>query len=93
MRESRFGINSIAYEWLLEIGLKVLSSPNHERRAVFVESLLNQVCKDGLLSSKFISMVRALEEEERLATEEGEEEVFDRYLGRPPFPFTWSRNC
>lgn len=93
MRESRFGINALAYEWLLEIGLKVLCTPqNHKRREAFVKSLLEQCCKDGLLSTKFASMIRSLEKEERSATEEGEEEIFNKYLQNPPFPATWNRN-
>jgi hypothetical protein len=93
LRESRFGINALAYELILEIGLKVLHSPeNCKRREDFVRGLLKQCCKDGFLSPKFTSMVRSLEEEERSATEEGEKEIFNKYLGEPPFPATWNRN-
>ena len=93
MRQSRFGINALAYEWLLEIGLKVLCTPqNHKRREAFVTSLLQQCCKDGLLSIKFVSMIRSLEKEERTEGEEGEEEILNKYLQNPPFPATWNRN-
>lgn len=93
MRESRFGVNALAYEWVLEIGLKVLSSPEkHDRREQFVMSLLKQVCKDGFLSPKFISMLRSLEAEERSFMKEGEEKMFNKYLAQPPFPATWNRN-
>lgn len=92
MRESRFGINALAYEWLLEIGLKVLSSPEMDkRRENFVKSLLEQCCKDGFLSRKFVSKVSALEVEQ-LAQEEGENKIFNKYLGKPPYPATWNRN-
>eukprot|EP00804_Cyclotella_cryptica_P025415 CCRYP_017190-RF/>CCRYP_017190-RF protein AED:0.46 eAED:0.46 QI:0/0/0/1/0/0/2/0/119 len=93
MRESRFGINSLAYEWLLEIAIKVLHSPeNHERRQLFIESLINQCRKDGLLSAKCVSLLKSLEDGERIAEEEEEGQTFIDFLGDPPFPATWSRN-
>lgn len=93
MRESRFGVNNLAFEWLLEIGLKVLASvDNRARREDFVNSLLEQCCKDGYLSGKFISMIRSLEMDERSAADEGKDEIFNKYLQRPPFPATWTRN-
>lgn len=91
MRGSRFGVNNLAYEWLLEIGLKVLhSTENRKRRDDFVNSLLGQCCTDGFLSSTFVSMIRSLEKKER--PEEDEEEGFNKYLSEPPFPATWTRN-
>lgn len=92
MRESRFGINALAYEWLLEIGLKVLQSPEmHKRREDFVHSLLKQCCTDGFLSSKFMDKINSLEEE-HLVEGEGENKIFNKHIGKPPFPATWSRN-
>ncbi|KAL7482440.1 hypothetical protein ACHAW6_008115 [Cyclotella cf. meneghiniana] len=92
MRESRFGIDSLAYEWLLEIALKVLHSPeNHSRRRVFVESLIQQCCKDGLLSAKCVRLLESLKEEDGERTvEEGQRG--SNFLGDAPFPATWSRN-
>ncbi|KAL7520984.1 hypothetical protein ACHAWX_005674 [Stephanocyclus meneghinianus] len=92
MRESRFGIDSLAYEWLLEIALKVLHSPeNHSRRRVFVESLIRQCCKDGLLSVKCVRLLESLEEEDGERTAE-EGRRGSNFLGDAPFPATWSRN-
>ena len=78
-------------EWLLKIGLKVLDSvDSRKRREDFVNGLLEQCCKDGLLSGKLVSMVRTVEKEERIET--GDEEVFYKYLQQPPFPPTWTRS-
>jgi hypothetical protein len=91
MRESRFGINDLAFVWLLEIALKVLED-DQKRREEFVKSLVEQCCKDGFLSAKFVNMIRSIEEEERQTTQEDDDAVFNKYLAKPPFPATWTRN-
>ena len=65
------------------------------RRQVFVESLIKQCCKDGLLSAKCVGLLESLEEEEDGDGMTEEEQVghgLSNFLGDPPFPATWSRN-
>lgn len=92
-RESRFGINSFAYAWLLEIGLKVLSSPkDNKKREDFIKNLTKHCCKDGLMSRKFVrELADGVVYDEGWTAEESKR-MCDEVLGEPPFPFQWSRN-
>ena len=93
MRESRFGVDSFAYAWLLEIGLKVLQSPKHnERRETFVASLAKQCCKDGLLSVRFIRQLADGKVYAEGWTAEESERLGRKVFGEAEFPVVWSRN-
>ena len=98
MKESRFPPNtSLVYIWLLEIALKVLSSPNNDKRqAELVTKLFEQCCKDGLLSSKFVRKLSPFSQgpfyDEGWTVEESER-ICKELFGDPPcFPSGWSRN-
>ena len=58
LKDSRFQIDYLAYNLMLEIQLKVLSSASdNERRAELITNLFEECCKDGLLSSNFVTML------------------------------------
>ena len=93
MKNSRFSPDHLAYTWLLEIGLKVLASPDNDiRREEFVTSLFKQCCTDGLLSSQFLKKLSSGPFCEEGWTAKESKRICDELLGDPPFPNAWSRN-
>lgn len=83
MKESRFEPDYVAYVWLLEIALKVLTSPvNDERRIEVVTSIFEQCCKEGMLSGKFA----------RVLSSTLKPEICKQLFGDLPLPTAWSRN-
>lgn len=90
MRDSRFGIDAQAYEWLLEIGAKVLGPHDTKKRDDFVSSLVQQCCNDGYLSAKFINKLANPSHYKPIQESDGVELAL--LLGEPPYPTSWSRN-
>lgn len=92
-KRSRFQVDHLAYAWLLEIALKVLSSQNDdERREEFLRGLFEQVCIDGLLSSTFLKKLTDGPFYEEGWTQFESERLRYELLGESPFPTAWSRN-
>jgi len=93
MRDSRFGVNSLAYEWLLDIGLKVLASQkDNKRREDFLISLVEQCCRDGLLSVRFVKSLSSGRVFDEGWTAGERERICRQIFGDAPFPMHWSRN-
>lgn len=96
MKASRFPPDSdLAYTWLLETVLKVLSSATREE---FIMNLFKQTCQDGFLSSKFVRKLSPFSISNSSLCDEGwtaskSEEFCKELFGDPPcFPSAWSRN-
>lgn len=98
MKESRFPPDSdLAYIWLLETTMKVLSSANQDtRREEFITDLCKQICQDGFLSSKFVRTLSPFSNASMCGegwTAKKSEGLCKELFGDPPcFPSAWSRN-
>jgi hypothetical protein len=92
-KRSRFQVDHLAYTWLLEIALKVLSSQSDDtRRAETIKELIEQTCIDGMLSSTFLNKFSNGPFYEEGWTQDESERLRKEHLGDPPFPTAWSRN-
>ena len=92
-KRSRFAVDHLAHTWLLEIALKVLSSPNNDkRREEVVTELFKQCCKDGFLSSQFLSKLTEGPFHDEGWTREESGRICRELLGDPPYATAWSRN-
>lgn len=95
VEESRFQSDHLAYSWLLEVALKVLSSPKHDkRRTDVIQGIFEQCITDGLLSAKFCRVIAngPFQKEQGGWTRQESERMRQQLFGEPPFPTTWSRN-
>jgi hypothetical protein len=92
-KRSRFQVDHLAYTWLLEIALKVLSAQSdNTRRAETIKELIEQICIDGMLSSTFLNKLSNGPFYEEGWTQDESERLRKEHLGDPPFPTAWSRN-
>lgn len=92
-RSSRHVVEPNAYAWVMQIGLKALSSPaDDEARARLTRHLSKTCCGDGYVSKNFVNALSngpiwtegwTAEESDRLT-----KEIF----GEWPIPKSWSRN-
>ena len=92
-RASRHAVEANAYAWIMQIGLKALSSPADDAgRLKLIRHLTKACCEDGYVSKNFVNALSngpiwaegwTAEESERMT-----KEVF----GDWPMPKSWSRN-
>lgn len=92
-RSSRHAVEQNAYAWIMQIGLKALSSPADDAgRQKLIRHLSKACCEDGYVSKNFVNALSngpiwaegwTAEESERMT-----KEVF----GDWPMPKSWSRN-
>ena len=78
---------------MLEIQLKVLSSASYdERRAELITNLFEECCKDGLLSSNFVTMLtRGPFHKEGWTKEESQRLCNELWDGHESIPASWTR--
>jgi len=93
LKESRFQIDYLAYNTMLEIVLKVLSSASDdEKRTESITNLFEECCKDGLLSSNFVTMLtRGPFHKEGWTKEESQRLCKELWDGHESIPASWTR--
>ncbi|KAL7545361.1 hypothetical protein ACHAWF_008710, partial [Thalassiosira exigua] len=93
LKESRFPLEYTAYCWLLEVALKVLSSPQDDkRRREFVMSTFDECCREGLLSSKLVKVLSNGPFHDEGWTADESERTCKELFADQPLPSSWSRN-
>ena len=93
LKESRFQIDYLAYNTMLEIQLKVLSSASYdEKRTESITNLFEECCKDGLLSSNFVTMLtRGPFHKEGWTKEESQRLCKELWGDHESIPASWTR--
>lgn len=90
---SRHHVDWISYQWLLEVGLKVLSEEKYNtKRLDFLKNVTRKCCENGLLARE---VVRAISNGPVFVdgwTKNMCNQAVKTVLGEWPLPKSWSRN-
>jgi hypothetical protein len=93
LRASRHEVGVLVYRWLLKLGLRTLSGPQHdEDRQSFLADIIQDCCNDGLVSSVFIRELSSGPVYTTGWTVRNSRDAVAAYFSEWPMPASWSRN-
>jgi len=92
-RSSRHAVEPNAYAWIMQIGLKALSSPADDMARVrLIQHLSKACCEDGYVSKNFVNALSNGPIWVEGWTAEESEIMTKEIFGDWPMPKSWSRN-
>jgi hypothetical protein len=93
LRASRHIVGVLVYRWLLKLGLRTLSGPQHdEDRQSFLADIIQDCCNDGLVSNVFLRELASGPVYTTGWTARKSRAAVQAYFSDWPMPASWSRN-